>query len=867
MKVQMGLDNVSYRSKPQNGYEIDKIKQRAMKNWCEIDIEQAADWIGNGGHAFLQGKLIGGKRAENCEGMQVFGLDFDNGICFEDIQQRCKRLQIPISFAYHTYNSSEVQERFRIVLICDIYVNDIYIVKIIRAMLEKIFPECDKSCKNLDRVFLGGKELIYVDGNAHIALVQLLHSFYVWIDKEGNYKRKLLSFCTKNRILMINNRAVMGTVNLLDNLDKNDEFWDSAIIHKIGNTQESSFFIVESKKEMHQRNIRIPKKVKKVDVSGESGCRLLDKFLQGDRLEHNQRFAILTNMLWIKGGKQKFVDTLEQYYENETAQKWQADIKYMFQYKPMRCADSFCPYYGICNQYGTILETISTNRKVVKLYDEIYYPLEEGVVCVSDALEQAYRTYGSGIHLIKAQTAIGKTTQYINLIKKHIEERKFLIALPTNILKQQVNADLLKAGIDKDDVFVTASMGEEPLLYEEAELIQGNHEQGLHNEKMKILKEVYEEIKDDPFQKIKLEACERILKGLDELKNQRIIVTTHAYLMQMSEEFLSEYTIIVDEDILQLQVFNQFYSVSENCLNRIIEQGVPGYSEIARKMLDAKENEYKKIELSCELPELEWEQMEQLEACTSDNINDMQYAGASVKMRLQSSGERVIKYFCPAVFYPLKYIVLSATLNVDIYRKYFAGKLHVYSYKEKKVAYKGQLVQYTYHSLGRRDLSKKMQVFDFARMISHNPKLEIITFKEGRVISGVRDMNSKNLHFGNTTGINALAGRDMAIVGTPYKVEETYKLIACYLGADVNNEIDDKPRPRRVEYKNYSFYITSYSDKLLRTVQLYALESELEQCVGRARLLRKNCNVYVFSAFPCEQAEIRMGDYLSLITQ
>ena len=54
MKVQMGLDNVSYRSKPQNGYEIDKIKQRAMKNWCEIDIEQAADWIGNGGHAFYR---------------------------------------------------------------------------------------------------------------------------------------------------------------------------------------------------------------------------------------------------------------------------------------------------------------------------------------------------------------------------------------------------------------------------------------------------------------------------------------------------------------------------------------------------------------------------------------------------------------------------------------------------------------------------------------------------------------------------------------------------------------------------------------------------------------------------------------------
>ena len=78
--------------------------------------------------------------------------------------------------------------------------------------------------------------------------VQLLHSFNVWIDKEGNYKRKLLSFCTKNRILMINSRAVMGTVNLLDNLDKNDEFWDSAIIHKIGNTQESSFLLWKARK-------------------------------------------------------------------------------------------------------------------------------------------------------------------------------------------------------------------------------------------------------------------------------------------------------------------------------------------------------------------------------------------------------------------------------------------------------------------------------------------------------------------------------------------------------------------------------------------------------------------------------------------
>ena len=100
------------------------------------------------------------------------------------------------------------------------------------------------------------------------------------------------------------------------------------------------------------------------------------------------------------------------------------------------------------------------------------------------------------------------------------------------------------------------------------------------------------------------------------------------------------------------------------------------------------------------------------------------------------------------------------------------------------------------------------------------------------------------------------------VVGTPYKVEEAYKLVACYLGADVNREADRYPRPRRVSYNGYSFLITTYDEPLLRELQLYSIESELEQCVGRARLLNNECTVYVLSAFPCQQAELHMRDYL-----
>ena len=79
---------------------------------------------------------------------------------------------------------------------------------------------------------------------------------------------------------------------------------------------------------------------------------------------------------------------------------------------------------------------------------------------------------------------------------------------------------------------------------------------------------------------------------------------------------------------------------------------------------------------------------------------------------------------------------------------------------------------------------------------------------------------------------------------------------------DVNSEGGKRAALRRVEYKGKRFLITSFKESTLREVQLYSIESELEQCVGRARLLRQDCSVIVFSCFPCGQAEIHIKDYL-----
>lgn len=862
MKVQMAVDEMSYKTKPKNGYDYDKIKERTRYNWTQVDIEEAANLIGNKGHAFLPGHLVNGKKASNCMGMQIFALDFDDGTTFVEIQEKCRLLQLPISFAYHTFSSSDQKERFRVVFVHETLIDDQFIIKLTMQMFHHIFRKSDKSCTNMDRLFLGGKKLIFCNKNATFALVQLLYIFHQSIDVNNNYKRQLQSFCRNQNILMVNNRAVMGDGNILSTFDKNDDFMESAIIHIIGDSLKPSFFVFERTGE-HPSNSRqeITKK-KRIDISfASNGCLLLNDFLRGELLNHNEKFLIASNLRHITSGEKKFLEVLEKHYDDETLMKWKNDFKYMCGYKPMRCSADICPYYETCVHYGTIVDTLSIDRKVYKVNKDEYIPLEEAVEELKDCLEKAYQSIGTGVHLIKAQTSIGKTTQYIDLIMKHPESR-FLIALPTNILKKQVYEDLLRARIPEDNIFMSASVTDTPFFKDEWDNIKEAHRRGLHNITTVVLKAVYEKIKDDPSKIGMVDECTKLILGIKGIKDERVVVTTHAALMQMPDTFLSKFTVIIDEDILQLAVFNQMHTISTECLKMVLEQEVSGYSQISSIMLEAKENEYKTISLKSNLHPLSEEQMLELGCGSEDNINDIQKAEVFVKMKDTQSDEAVVKYFCPHKFSAQKYIILSATLNDNVYRNYFRGMLPVFYYEMKQVAYRGKVVQYTYHSLGRKDLSGKMEVFEIAKKIANKSDLEIITFKESTSIKGVRSMNTKDLHFGNTTGINSLSGKDLGIVGTPYKTDDSYKLIACYLGANVNNKIDEKPKPRRVEYKGYNFYITTYSDELLREVQLYSLESELEQCVGRARLLRKDCIVYVFSAFPCEQAELHLENYL-----
>ena len=118
---------------------------------------------------------------------------------------------------------------------------------------------------------------------------------------------------------------------------------------------------------------------------------------------------------------------------------------------------------------------------------------------------------------------------------------------------------------------------------------------------------------------------------------------------------------------------------------------------------------------------------------------------------------------------------------------------------------------------------------------------------------------TKDIYFGKSEGFNGYQGQDLCVIGTPHNVPFIYRLIGKHLGYCV----EENMCRRRVQNDMCSFQIMTFQSKEMQSLQFYFLESELEQSIGRARLLRNKCTVYLFSNYPCKQAEIIQENYLS----
>ena len=190
-----------------------------------------------------------------------------------------------------------------------------------------------------------------------------------------------------------------------------------------------------------------------------------------------------------------------------------------------------------------------------------------------------------------------------------------------------------------------------------------------------------------------------------------------------------------------------------------------------------------------------------------------------------------------------KMVMLSATVCRELYQRVYPNRA-IDFHECPKAEYKGHIFQYTDSSYSRYAFQNN---YDKIRLLKELCRdTTVITFKD------IEKEFITHYHFGNVEGINALKGKDLSVVGLPNLDEVVYGLYAMRAGASLAKV---HMYPQRITYQNKSFFLNTYKDETLRMVQTWLLSSQLEQAVGRARLLREDCQVFVYAGFPVEQAK------------
>jgi hypothetical protein len=720
-----------------------------------------------------------------------------------------------------------------------------------------IFPECDPRCKDVAHFYYGGKNLFYFNKNTpKINIEVLIRNMTIYLKhKYGitHYKRKLVEFA-KTTGLGLNENNLLE-VYMTDDCAETDfgKISPNLIILPIdsGGILPMTYYAANFEDNSAKGNSaqKIPKNhdlYRSSDIATiRETCKLFREFENGQRwLWHNELYGLAVALIQVETGKKIFLDILlansHHHSYVDKYNKWVDNLDYfkMNNYKPEHC-NNFCPYKDTCQHGKNLLSIIRVKyHHIVALenYVETYYPLAEAEADVREKIKEAVNAMDSYIRVIKAQTAIGKTRIYLELMRD--SDRPFLIAVSSNELKHDVYDRALE--MDIYNVMKTPSLHElkDSIPRNMWDKIFGYYESGRNHLVYPYIKKILKEY-DIPCLEDHLEKS----KEVREFKGH--IITTHKRLLTMDDETLNRYEIIIDEDIICKAVIPNQQTITIPYLKEMLSKVDP-YSKLADKIHRVIES-VKKTELFI-LKSIEYDE-EYDDIPIAFDISSFCKAECFCFRKAGSEPKLLhdcISFFKPIGFVNAKYTIVSATVNEMIYQSYFGSdRVKFYSCKEARL--RGDLNQYIDKSMSRTDIGDNYK--SILKQIENRLGVhKIITFKEYNEYA--------KLYLGKTEGCDYLKGQNINIIGTQHYPSFLYKLFAFTIGLKFNQKAEWK-KNKIVVHNGGIFRFSTYTDDVLKNIQFWLIESELEQAVGRARLLRFDCSVNIFSNFPLRQANLR----------
>lgn len=191
-------------------------------------------------------------------------------------------------------------------------------------------------------------------------------------------------------------------------------------------------------------------------------------------------------------------------------------------------------------------------------------------------------------------------------------------------------------------------------------------------------------------------------------------------------------------------------------------------------------------------------------------------------------------------------VIVSATADEHLYQL-LCKDYKIKSYDIGLVAPVGKIIQYENYSYSRSSMNQ-VHYIKLAQLIAGDRN--VITYKKYKYL-----FNNAVGHFFAIRGLDRLNGQDLVICGTPREHPSKYLLYASILGIEFDNIAQTK---QICDYNGFKFRFHTFVDENLRRLQFKMIEAELTQAIGRARILRNDCEVIVLSDFPIIGAERRL---------
>jgi hypothetical protein len=468
------------------------------------------------------------------------------------------------------------------------------------------------------------------------------------------------------------------------------------------------------------------------------------------------------------------------------------------------------------------------------------------------------------VALLRCPTALGKTRllERLGEVYQPHEYGHILIAAPNHKLKDEIADRLRGAGLP---VVVTPRVYCPSLSVEEARAVDYLYTVGateLALNKLKTLSTKHPELA-------------RVLNEMNaaRLNSTDILVTTHAQAIltnwggQGTLAFGSREHYIFDED--PLSTLRGINEVSLAELHRLVDDLVatgrcPQSLGLVRQMIarvESNANLPTRVE-SFAVPPRELDKVARIVAKSSYTSNVLGLFGASAYCTkthpITGLGEG-LSYVVSRQLPDKQVTILSATASEHIYKRLLSST-RLGLYPIPPVEHVGRLVQFTDYSASRQSLmgagAKVRSIIQDKLTELGIPPRNVITFKDCKT----ETWGHPEMHFGNTEGFDTLKGQDIAVVGMPYPNEAQTLLLAFSVGLLDGKHVHIFGEQQTLSRHGYEFKMWTYNDDDLREVQLWYIESNIQQAIGRARHLRCSSRVYLFAGLPhpdAEQSELR----------